>query len=130
MATSNATYVQRGEALDYTNSTEAVIPAGSVISLTTRIGVAGTNIAPGAVGSVHVVGVFSMDKTDSEEVAMGDALYFDTATGKITKTGKISKTGTSDTPPAGYAAAPSAAAETTVLVNIGYPPAPVAAAAG
>ena len=25
MATSNATYVQRGEALDYTNSTEAVI---------------------------------------------------------------------------------------------------------
>ena len=26
MATSNATYVQRGEALDYTNSTEAVIP--------------------------------------------------------------------------------------------------------
>ena len=77
MATSNATYVQRGEALDYTNSTEAVIPAGSVISLTTRIGVAGTNIAPGAVGSVHVVGVFSMDKTDSEEVAMGDALYFD-----------------------------------------------------
>ena len=123
MATSNATYVQRGEALDY-NSTEAVLPAGSVISLTTRIGVAGTNIAPGAVGSVHVVGVFSMDKTDSEEVAMGDALYFDTATGKITKTG------TSDTPPAGYAAAPSAAAETTVLVNIGYPPAPVAAAAG
>ena len=122
MATSNATYVQRGEALDYTNSTEAVIPAGSVISLTTRIGVAGTNIAPGAVGSVHVVGVFSMDKTDSEEVAMGDALYCDTATGKITKTG------TSDTPPAGYAAAPSAAAETTVLVNIGHPPAPVAAA--
>lgn len=124
MATSNATYVQRGEALDYTNSTEAVIPAGSVISLTTRIGVAGTNIDPGAVGSIHVVGVFSMDKTDSEEVAMGDALYFDTATGKITKTG------TSATPPAGYAAAPSAAAETTVLVNIGYPPAPVAAAAG
>lgn len=118
MATSNATYVQRGEALDYTNSTEAVIPAGSVISLTTRIGVAGTNINPGAVGSVHVVGVFSMDKTASEEVAMGDALYFDTATGKITKTG------TSDTPPAGYAAAPSVAAETTVLVNIGYPPAP------
>ena len=64
MATSNATYVQRGEALDYTNSTEAVIPAGSVISLTTRIGVAGTNIDPGAVGSIHVVGVFSMDKTD------------------------------------------------------------------
>ena len=76
MATSNATYVQRGEALDYTNSTEAVIPAGSVVSLTTRIGVAGTNIDPGAVGSIHVVGVFSMDKTDSEEVAMGDALYF------------------------------------------------------
>lgn len=124
MATSNATYVQRGEALDYTNSTEAVIPAGSVVSLTTRIGVAGTNIDPGAVGSIHVVGVFSMDKTDSEKVAMGDALYFNTATGKITKTG----TGTSATPPAGYAAAPSAAAETTVLVNIGHPPAPVAAA--
>lgn len=119
--TSYATYVQRGEALDYTNGTEAVIPAGSVVSLTTRIGVAGTDINPGAIGSVHVVGVFTMDKTASEDVKIGDALYFDTATGKITKTG------TTSTPPAGFAAAPSGTTEATVQVNIGYPPAPVAA---
>ena len=37
MATSNATYVQRGEALDYANSTEAVIPAGSVVGFPIRL---------------------------------------------------------------------------------------------
>ena len=113
--TSMASYVQRGEALDYPNATDAVIPAGSVVSLTSRIGVAGTDIAPGAIGSVHVMGVFSIDKTESEDIKIGDAVYFDADTGKITKTGdgKV---------PAGYAAADSATEDTTVLVNIGFPP--------
>lgn len=123
MATvSMATYLQRGESLDYTNAGEATIPAGSVISLTTRIGVAGTDIPVGAVGSVHVIGVFSMEKTESQDIKMGDALYFDTETGKITNEGEGKV-------PAGYAAAPSGTTEKTVLVNIGFPPAAGAAAA-
>ena len=124
MATvSMATYLQRGESLDYTNAGEATIPAGSVISLTTRIGVAGTDIPVGAVGSVHVIGVFSMEKTESQDIKMGDALYFDAETGKITNVGEGKV-------PAGYAAAPSGTTEKTVLVNIGFPPAAAASAAG
>lgn len=118
---SNATYIQRGEALDYPNTTDAVIPAGSVVGMTSRIGVAGTDIAPGAVGSVHVIGVFSMDKTESQDIKMGDPLYFDAETGKITNEGEGKV-------PAGYAAAASATEDTTVLVNIGFPPSAAASA--
>ena len=118
-----ATYWQRGETIDYKNTTEAAIPANTVISLGTRIGVAGTDIAVGEVGSLHVIGVFIIDKTESEKVTAGEYVYFDAETGKITKTGdgKV---------PAGYAVADAAEADTTVLVNIGHPPAAAAAAAG
>lgn len=122
MATSIATYHQRGEALDYTNpSASDAIPAGAVIPLVSRIGVAGCDIPASAVGSVHVMGVFIIDKTESEDIKMGDPLYFDAETGKITKTGEGKV-------PAGFAAADSATEATTVAVNIGFPPATGAAA--
>ena len=57
-----------------------------------------------------------MDKTESEDIKIGDPLYFDAETGKITKTGEGKV-------PAGYAAADSATEDTTVAVNIGFPPA-------
>ena len=118
-----ATYWQRGETIDYKNATEATIPANTVISLGTRIGVAGTDIAVGEVGSLHVVGVFAFDKTESEKITAGEGVYFDAETGKITKTGEGKV-------PAGYAVAEAAEADTTVLVQISDPPAAAAAAAG
>lgn len=111
-----AEYLQRGEALDYTNTTDAIIPAGSVIPIKTRIGVAGTDIAPGQVGSLHVMGVFTMDKADGKEVAMGEALYFDEGSGNLT-------TDANGNVPAGYAVADAASSDPTVLVSIGNPPA-------
>lgn len=111
-----AEYMQRGEALDYKNTTDAVIPAGSVIPLKTRVGVAGGDIAPGATGSLHVMGVFTMDKASDKEVAMGDALYFDEASGNLT-------TDAEGNIPAGYAVADAASADATVQVSIGNPPA-------
>lgn len=119
-----AEYLQRGEALDYKNGTEAAIPAGSVIELGSRIGVAGTDIPIGGLGSVHVLGVFSMPKK-AEEIKMGDALYFDSKS----EGGQLTKTGSEGTTPAGYAAADAASEDATALVNIGFPPAPAAAAA-
>ena len=98
-----AEYLQRGEALDYKNGTEAAIPAGSVIELGSRIGVAGTDIPIGGLGSVHVLGVFSMPKK-AEEIKMGDALYFDSKS----EGGQLTKTGSEGTTPAGYAAADAA----------------------
>lgn len=49
-----AAYVQRGEALDYKNGTEEMIPAGTVVLVGKRIGVAGCDIPAGAVGTIHV----------------------------------------------------------------------------
>ena len=103
-----AKYWQKGEVLDYTAS--AAVENGEVVSLGTRIGVAGEDIAAGETGHLHVVGVFEMEKA-AGAVTMGAALYYD-ATAK-----KITTTATSNTP-AGYAAAPAASGDETVLVKL------------
>ena len=103
-----AKYWQKGEVLDYTAS--AAVNNGEVVSLGTRIGVAGEDIAAGETGHLHVVGVFEMEKA-AGAVTMGAALYSD-ATAK-----NITTTATSNTP-AGYAAAPAASGDETVLVKL------------
>lgn len=113
MAT-KAEYLQRGEALDYTNGTEETIKAGVIVPVGTRIGVAGCDIPPGQVGSLHMVGVFRIAKTGTAAIAMGQTVYFD-GTG-ITG---AAATGDEDTSiEVGYAAAPADAADTEVLVKI------------
>lgn len=117
-----AEYLQRGEALDYSNTEEAVIPAGTVVDLGTRIGVTGCDILPKETGSLHVIGVFQMPKDTAKEVKMGAALYWDKEAEKLTTDSGDGKT------PAGYAAADADATAETALVNIGFPPAAAAAA--
>jgi len=107
---SKATYLQRGESLDYLNSTSEAIAAGTVIPLVSRIGVAGTTIEPGELGSVHVIGVFEIPKNDTTEILMGTPVYYD-------ETG-ITATETADTIPAGYAAATAAAADAAIPVKL------------
>ena len=114
----NAQYFQKGETLDYTP--EEAVKGGSVVSLKTRIGIVAADTAAKELGQLHVVGVFRMDKEESKEVKLGDALYYKTDGDKIT-------TDAESNIPAGYAAAASAATDTDVLVNIGFPPAPAAA---
>ena len=104
---SKATYWQRGESLDYVNSGETVIEANTIVSLGTRIGVVGTDINPKERGSIHVTGVYEIEKTGGE-IAMGAAVYFD-GTGITTET-----SGT----PAGYAAADAKADDAVVLVKL------------
>ena len=112
-----AMYLQRGEALDYTNATNDTIEAGSVITIGERIGIAGTDIEPGAVGSIHVVGCFEIAKSEASEViAQGASVYFD-------GTGITCSADDGGTPPtayakAGYAAAASSATDTAVLVKL------------
>ena len=55
---SKAAFWQRGEALDYTNTGTKTIEANTIISFGGHIGIAGTDILPGEVGSLHVTGVF------------------------------------------------------------------------
>lgn len=103
-----AKYWQKGEVLDYKAS--AAVKNGEVVSLGTRIGVAGEDIAADETGHLHVVGVFEMEKATGD-VTMGAALYYSATDKKITTTD-------SGNVPAGYAAAHAASADETVLVKL------------
>lgn len=109
----NAKYWQRGETLDYTPST--AVTNGQIVNLGTRIGVAGSDIPANVQGQIHVNGVFILDKAASEAITMGASVYYDATNDVITATA-------SGNVPAGYAAQAAAAADATVLVNIGFPP--------
>lgn len=116
-----AKYWQKGEVLDHTP--ETAVENGAVVSLGTRIGIAGSDIAAGELGHVHVVGVFELDKADGETIPMGTAVYYDAANDCVTAaasatTGEGEEAETTDNIPAGYAAAPAAAADATVLVKL------------
>lgn len=71
----SATYFQRGESLDYVNKTEAVIEAGEILVIGTKVGVAGCDIPVGGTGSVHMTGVFAMPK-GTGAIAMGASVEF------------------------------------------------------
>ena len=103
-----AAYVQRGEALDYKNGSEEMIPAWTVVLIGNRIGVAGCDIPAGAVGTVHVTGVFEIPKKASVELRAGDDVTFTDADG-------IDKA-TSDA--VGYAVEDAAEAAATAKVKL------------
>ncbi len=105
-----AAYLQRGEALDYRNTTEETIPHGVILTIGTRVGVTGCEIPPGQLGTLHVCGVFRVKKTDTAAMTMGQTAYFD-GTGV---TGTSSDTAIE----IGYIAASAEAADETVLVKL------------
>lgn len=74
---SKATYWQRGENLDYTNTGTETIEANTIIVFGTHIGIAGTHILPGETGALHVTGVFEIPKTEKQALEMGTVVYFD-----------------------------------------------------
>lgn len=104
-----AVYWQRGESLDYVNAGTSTIEANSIIELSGRIGIAGTDIEPGKKGSVHVTGVFRFPKTGTAAVDMGAAVYWD-GTG-------ITDTASGNTE-VGYAAQAAEAADETIYVKL------------
>ena len=102
-----AEYFQRGESLNFLNSGETVIEAGTPVVIGTKIGIAGCDIAPGAVGSLHVEGVYRFEK-GSGALEMGAAVAI---------SGNTAAAASGDTNH-GYVAAPAAAGDSTVLVKI------------
>lgn len=107
-----ANYQQPGSAIDYPNGTDSAIVAGQVVSLTTRIGVAGTDIPASEVGSLYVKGVFTMPKAASTAITIGAAVYYDATGDNITTTAASHIS-------AGWAIAAAAENDTTVQVCIG-----------
>lgn len=104
-----AVYVQRGEAIDFTNSTESNFNVGDVVTLDKRIGIAGDNIPVGATGTVHVSGIYEMEAETTTAFKVGQTVYFDA--GKLTAT-------TGDVV-AGFAVATKATASSKARVKIG-----------
>ena len=107
-----AEYVQRGETLDYKNTTDTAIPCDTAITVGGRLGITGGEIKPGELGSLHMVGVFKLPKSGEGAIEMGAAVHFD-GTG-VTATAAEGATAT----PAGYAAATSEASDKFVLVKL------------
>lgn len=124
-----AIYLQRGEALDYTNTSDELIPQDTIVVVGDHIGVTGCPIPPGKVGSLHMGGVFSIKKTGTAAIEMGKTVYFDgtgitdAAAAPAAKTvGEGDDDEKAAAPAAnivaGYAAAPTEASAETILVKI------------
>ena len=114
-----ATYVQRGETIDYTNGGEAAIAAGDVVIMGKHIGVAGCDIAVGETGSMHMTGVFKIPKKADEVLAVGDNVTFDDTDGIVKATdptGGSSATVGSDVH--GYAIAAALAEDTEAVIKL------------
>ncbi len=117
-----AFYWQRGETLDYVNNGTETIESGSIIVLGSRLGVAGEDIAPGTKGSLHVEGIFEMQK-GSGEIAAGDEVYYAGTDGLVTAVAAGAPAEEPEdvqavTIKAGFAAEKAASSDTTVLVKI------------
>lgn len=105
-----AKYVQNGSAIDYTNSGETKISAGDVVSLGNLVGIAACDIPAGAVGALAVEGVFEFDKTTSLSISIGDIVYYNTTSKKITKT--------ATDVPVGFAIEAGASAATSIRAKL------------
>lgn len=109
-----AEFWQRGEALDYTNTTTATIPANTIVKIGDHIGVTGTDIEPNKVGSLHVGGIWEIPKTGAKKIDMGATVYFDGSGITDTATGNTATGNTA----VGYAAASATAEDTKILVKL------------
>lgn len=112
-----ASYWQRGEALDYVNSTANTIAANTIIKVGNHIGVTGNAIAPAMVGSLHMTGVFTMPKTGTAAIAMGQTVYWD-GSGITDDADDGAQSNTVYYTEVGYAATAATAAATEILVKL------------
>jgi predicted RecA/RadA family phage recombinase len=103
-------YIQPGEVVEYTAG--ATISSGDLIALNNRAGVALTDIANGATGSVALTGVYTVEKTTGATWSVGQALYVDGVTGKATTVSTANV-------PAGFAFAAAIEGATTGQLLLG-----------
>ena len=107
MAKTAEFYYQRGEALDYVNSGDTTIEAGTIVEIGSKIGIAGGDIAPGAVGALHVEGVFKFEK-GSDALTIGTPVTITDGVAEEADSGAGN----------GFVAADAAASDSTVLIKI------------
>lgn len=85
--------------------------AGNVYVIDHLVGVAATTEAAGDLVTLHVTGSFLVTKLGTDDVAIGNALYWDTGNNRATLTATSNKV-------MGYALAPAGNGVTTVEVRL------------
>ena len=105
-----ATFVQRGEAIDYTPT--AAVAAGAVVVMgTVGVGVVPVALAANERGSLFVDGVVRHPKTANQAINAYAKVYWDAAGGLFTGTASTNVL-------VGYAVATAAAGDATVDVQL------------
>ena len=104
-------HIQPGKVLDYTNATGAAIASGAVVPVGTILGVALSDIAVGATGSVAIDGVFAVPKVAGTAITQGAAVIFQAATQAFT----VGTTASGDISGACAVAFAAAAADATTV---------------
>lgn len=113
---SKATYWQQGATLDYKNTTNKPIDAGEIVTFGSRIGIAGTRIPAGEVGTLHVEGVYKMPKKSEEAITIGTSVFY-TEDG-ITAESLAASGATAAEVSIGYAAETATSDQDTILVKV------------
>jgi predicted RecA/RadA family phage recombinase len=75
-------FIANGNVLDYVNIAGTTILSGSVVVVGAIVGIAATDIVPGAVGAVNIRGAFSLPKGSFAGI-QGQRVYWDTVAGDV-----------------------------------------------
>lgn len=104
--------IQHGDSITWTNGTGSAVASGDIVAINDLIGVALTDIAAGASGTVATAGVFEVPAVTGTAISQGAKVYFDESEGHMTTT-------STDNTLAGIAWTAKASAGTVVQVRLG-----------
>jgi predicted RecA/RadA family phage recombinase len=107
-----ASYVYKGDRIDYKNTGAAAIAYGDVVVAGDLVGVALNNIAVNDTGVILTEGVFEIAAKATDTFAVGAKVYYDTTNKQVTST-------TTDMTLIGYATEAKAVSAATAVVRLG-----------
>ena len=70
-------FIQKGDIIDFFNSTGKDILYGQVVVMGNHIGIAAENITQGKNGGLRTNGVFEFTGVKADTISIGDNLYYD-----------------------------------------------------
>lgn len=107
-----ARYIKPGKSIDYPNTTGSTIAYGTIVKLTSIIGVAAHDIADKDTGTVMITGVYELPAESTETLEVGEKVYWVTGD-------KVSKTDGGSDPVAGIVVEKKESSTATAIVKIG-----------
>lgn len=79
----SANYVQKGSTIAWTNATGSAVAAGAVVTAGDLLGIAETDIANGAVGTVNIEGVYEVTCDSADVITQGQKVDWDASASKL-----------------------------------------------